>query len=92
MKYSLCACIETVFRAEDSNTHRHMTEFIGLDIEMAIQYHYHEVLNVIGDLFVQIFKGLEQKYAYLKQFSLLGFHLFKACGHCLHDCIHHFLP
>jgi aspartyl/asparaginyl-tRNA synthetase len=50
-----------VFRAEDSNTHRHMTEFIGLDIEMAFQYHYHEVVKVIGDLFVQIFKGLENK-------------------------------
>jgi aspartyl-tRNA synthetase len=50
-----------VFRAEDSNTHRHMTEFIGLDIEMAFQYHYHEVVKVIGDLFVQMFKGLENK-------------------------------
>ena len=54
------ALLFIVFRAEDSNTHRHMTEFIGLDIEMAFQYHYHEVLNVIGDLFVQIFKGLEK--------------------------------
>jgi aspartyl-tRNA synthetase len=55
--------IGSVFRAEDSNTHRHMTEFIGLDIEMAFHYHYHEVVRVIGDLFVQIFKGLEEKYA-----------------------------
>jgi aspartyl-tRNA synthetase len=55
--------IGSVFRAEDSNTHRHMTEFIGLDIEMAFSYHYHEVVKVIGDLFVQIFKGLETRYA-----------------------------
>jgi nondiscriminating aspartyl-tRNA synthetase len=54
--------IGSVFRAEDSNTHRHMTEFIGLDIEMAFSYHYHEVVKVIGDVFVQIFKGLEEKY------------------------------
>jgi aspartyl-tRNA synthetase len=35
--------IGAVFRAEDSNTHRHMTEFVGLDLEMAFKFHYHEV-------------------------------------------------
>ena len=35
--------INLVFRAEDSNTHRHLTEFIGLDIEMTFNEHYHEV-------------------------------------------------
>ena len=48
-----------VFRAEDSNTHRHLCEFVGLDLEMAFEYHYHEVLRAIGDLFVNIFKGLQ---------------------------------
>lgn len=52
-----------VFRAEDSNTHRHLTEFVGLDMEMAIKYHYHEVLDVIGGLFTSIFKGLEENYS-----------------------------
>jgi aspartyl-tRNA synthetase len=51
--------VSPVFRAEDSNTHRHMTEFTGLDFEMAFTEHYHEVLDVIGNLFVSIFKGLE---------------------------------
>lgn len=37
--------IGPVFRAEDSNTHRHMTEFVGLDLEMAFNFHYHEVCN-----------------------------------------------
>ena len=32
-----------VFRAEDSNTHRHLCEFVGLDVEMAFKEHYHEV-------------------------------------------------
>lgn len=32
-----------VFRAEDSNTHRHLCEFVGLDLEMAFYEHYHEV-------------------------------------------------
>ncbi|KAJ8307537.1 hypothetical protein KUTeg_015621 [Tegillarca granosa] len=50
--------IISVFRAEDSNTHRHLTEFVGLDMEMAFQYHYHEVVDVIGEMFVSIFKGL----------------------------------
>ena len=49
-----------VFRAEDSNTHRHLTEFVGLDLEMAFNYHYHEVLDVIGGMFVEIFRGLEE--------------------------------
>jgi aspartyl/asparaginyl-tRNA synthetase len=35
--------IAPVFRAEDSNTHRHMTEFMGMDMEMSFNEHYHEV-------------------------------------------------
>jgi aspartyl/asparaginyl-tRNA synthetase len=35
--------IGPVFRAEDSNTHRHLCEFTGLDMEMAIKEHYFEV-------------------------------------------------
>lgn len=50
-----------VFRAEDSNTHRHLTEFVGLDLEMAFKYHYHEVVDTIGQLFVEMFKGLRDK-------------------------------
>lgn len=55
--------IGSVFRAEDSNTHRHLTEFIGVDLEVAIKYHYHEVLDLIGDVFVRLFKGLEERYS-----------------------------
>ena len=35
--------IGTAFRAEDSNTPRHLTEFVGLDMEMAFDSDYHEV-------------------------------------------------
>merc|ERR1711963_194177 len=52
-----------VFRAEDSNTHRHLTEFVGLDMEMSFQYHYHEVLDTIGNMFTEMFKGLRDNYA-----------------------------
>lgn len=55
--------IAPVFRAEDSNTHRHMTEFVGLDLEMAIEEHYHEVRDLIDGMFKAIFKGLKERYA-----------------------------
>lgn len=55
-------CIGPVFRAEDSNTHRHLTEFVGLDIEMAFNYHYHEVVDQIAATLVQIFKGLRDRF------------------------------
>lgn len=50
-----------VFRAEDSNTHRHLTEFVGVDLEMNFNYHYHEVIDVLDELFVSIFKGLRDR-------------------------------
>eukprot|EP00055_Hartaetosiga_balthica_P003257 m.7147 g.7147 ORF g.7147 m.7147 type:complete len:540 (+) comp2717_c0_seq1:1-1620(+) len=53
-----------VFRAENSFTHRHLTEFTGLDLEMAFNEHYHEVLEVIGDTFVQIFRGLNERFSH----------------------------
>ncbi|PUZ69767.1 hypothetical protein GQ55_2G137500 [Panicum hallii var. hallii] len=47
-----------VFRAENSNTHRHLCEFVGLDAEMEIKEHYFEVCDIIDGLFVSIFKHL----------------------------------
>lgn len=54
--------IGPVFRAEDSNTHRHLTEFIGLDLEMTIEEHYHEVMETLDNLLKSIFTGLQTKY------------------------------
>lgn len=54
--------VGAVFRAEDSNTHRHLCEFVGLDIEMAFKEHYHEVLEILGRMFIHIFKGLQEQY------------------------------
>lgn len=54
--------VAPVFRAENSNTHRHMTEFMGLDLEMAFEEHYDEVLEVLADLFVFIFGELKKRY------------------------------
>lgn len=50
-----------VFRAENSNTRRHMCEFTGLDMEMVIQEHYDEVLRVYNDLFLYIFDGINER-------------------------------
>lgn len=55
--------VGAVFRAEDSNTHRHLTEFVGLDMEMSFKHHYHEVLETIGNTFTEMFRGLKDQYA-----------------------------
>ncbi|KAJ5235344.1 Aspartate--tRNA ligase cytoplasmic [Penicillium citrinum] len=55
--------IAPVFRAEDSNTHRHLTEFAGLDFEKTFEHHYHEVLEFAEDLLVFILSQLKERYA-----------------------------
>lgn len=45
-----------VFRAENSNTHRHLTEYTGLDIEMAIEKDYHEVIWVLDEFLKSVFE------------------------------------
>lgn len=54
--------IGPVFRAENSNTNRHLCEFTGLDVEMVIKEHYFEVLDVLGGMFAYIFNGLETRF------------------------------
>ncbi|PGG95751.1 aspartate-tRNA(Asn) ligase [Blastomyces parvus] len=54
--------IGAVFRAENSNTHRHLTEYTGLDIEMAIEEHYHEALETVDTVLKEIFKGIYGRY------------------------------
>ena len=54
--------IGPVFRAEDSNTHRHLTEYTGLDLEMVIEEHYHESLELILDTLKAIFEGIYKRY------------------------------
>lgn len=69
-KQICCACagfgrvfeIGPVFRAENSNTHRHLCEFTGLDLEMTFKEHYYEVMDMIGKMFVFIFDGLAERY------------------------------
>jgi aspartyl/asparaginyl-tRNA synthetase len=56
--------IGPVFRAEDSNTHRHLCEFVGLDMEMVINEHYYEVLDMFGKLFTYIFEQVNERFAH----------------------------
>jgi len=56
-KQIACACggfervyeVGPVFRAEKSFTHRHLCEFTGVDMEMAIHEHYYEVGERVRD-------------------------------------------
>lgn len=52
-----------MFRAENSNTNRHLCEFTGLDLEMEFKNHYFEVLDLIGELMVFMFKNMKNRYA-----------------------------
>jgi nondiscriminating aspartyl-tRNA synthetase len=68
-KQMACACsgfekvftTGPVFRAEKSNTRRHLCEFTGFDLEMVISEHYDEVMDVFSDLFIFIFDGINDR-------------------------------
>lgn len=55
--------IGPVFRAEKSDTHRHLCEFTGLDMEMEIFEHYNEIIDMLDGLLTSIFEGLETRYS-----------------------------
>eukprot|EP00168_Porphyra_purpurea_P011762 TRINITY_DN3011_c0_g1_i7.p1 TRINITY_DN3011_c0_g1~~TRINITY_DN3011_c0_g1_i7.p1 ORF type:complete len:490 (-),score=173.13 TRINITY_DN3011_c0_g1_i7:1397-2806(-) len=59
-----------VFRAENSQTHRHLCEFTGLDFEMQITEHYSEVLDCLDALFVSIFDGINERCT--KELEVIG--------------------
>ena len=56
--------IGPVFRAENSNTHRHLTEYTGLDLEMAFEEHYHETLTIIDSMLKQTWKGIYERFGH----------------------------
>jgi len=57
--------IGPVFRAENSFTNRHLCEFIGLDVEMALTPHqtYREVQILLWNLVTFIFDQLKQNHS-----------------------------
>jgi nondiscriminating aspartyl-tRNA synthetase len=52
-----------VFRAENSNTSRHLTEYTSLDLEMEFVDDYSEVMHVIRDLLHHILTELGTTYS-----------------------------
>ncbi|KAG5505741.1 hypothetical protein JKF63_05077 [Porcisia hertigi] len=54
-----------VFRAEKSLTHRHLTEFVGLDGEMVIKEDHTEVLDVLEPVVCAVLAQLTEKHGHL---------------------------
>ncbi|KAK7200102.1 aspartyl-tRNA synthetase [Novymonas esmeraldas] len=54
-----------VFRAESSFTHRHLTEFVGLDGEMVIRESHTEVLDVLEPVMCAILTRLADEQSHL---------------------------
>lgn len=51
--------ISPVFRAEDSRSSRHLTEFIGLDVEVAWCFEVMELMKLEEEMFLHALKTLE---------------------------------
>ena len=62
--------IGPVFRAENSNTNRHLCEFTGLDMEMEFKDHYFEVLDLIGELMHYMVTNIKERHA--KELSIIN--------------------
>lgn len=54
--------IAPAFRAENSNTNRHLCEFTMLDVEMAFKNHYFEVMDELGEMLNYIFENLAKNH------------------------------
>ncbi len=62
--------IGPVFRAEKSNTTRHLTEFIGVDFEMGFIHDYTEVMDMIEKMLIDLLVNLPKEAA--AELKLLG--------------------
>ncbi|KAJ6522000.1 hypothetical protein B0H19DRAFT_1277545 [Mycena capillaripes] len=54
--------IGPVFRAENSQTGRHLTEFTGMDLEQTIDVSYTEVLDTLDGVLKHIFATLQERF------------------------------
>ncbi len=59
-----------VFRAEKSNTTRHLTEFTGVDFEMGFIQDYSDIMDMIEKMLINLLKNLPQEAA--AELKLLG--------------------
>ena len=54
-----------VFRAENSNTNRHTTEFTGFDLEFSYINSYEDVMDLEEEMLVYMLKNINEKYGKL---------------------------
>ncbi|MBE6157221.1 MAG: aspartate--tRNA(Asn) ligase [Firmicutes bacterium] len=54
--------VAPVFRAENSNTSRHATEFTGFDVEFSYIDSYEDVMNLEAELITYAFEKISDKY------------------------------
>jgi aspartyl-tRNA synthetase len=54
-----------VFRAENSNTNRHTTEFTGFDLEFSYIDSYHDVMDLEEEMLTHMLKEVNEKYGSL---------------------------
>jgi aspartyl-tRNA synthetase len=52
-----------IFRKLYGRTSKHLNEFVSLDLEMVIKFHYYELIDVMNSLFLHIFEGIEKKFS-----------------------------
>lgn len=62
--------IGPVFRAEKSNTTRHLTEFTGVDFEIGFIKDHHDVMDFIEQMFIDLLQKLPQEAG--KELQLLN--------------------
>ncbi len=51
-----------VFRAENSNTSRHATEFTGFDVEFSYINSFHDVMNLHAEMLTYALEKIKEKY------------------------------
>ncbi len=62
--------IGPVFRAEPHHTSRHLTEYTSIDMEMSFIDSYEDVMSIMEDLMIFIYKELDEKNG--KELKLFG--------------------
>ena len=67
--------IGPVFRAENSNSNRHLTEFIGIDLEIVIDKSYIEVVHLVYNMCLYLFDKVNSNYSRELEIIKSFFHL-----------------
>ncbi|KAM0675385.1 hypothetical protein GVAV_001211 [Gurleya vavrai] len=51
-----------VYRAEESNINRYLSEFVGIDLEFEISENYEELYAFIYKMFIHVFKSIQRDF------------------------------